>query len=491
VTVEAGEGGLGMRVRDRLFVDGAWVSPSENERITLISPSTEEPFASVAVAAPADVDAAVDAAHRAFSDGRWHQVPPQDRGALLDQVATAVEASGDDLAEMITLEMGAPLLATRTGQIPVVAALLRYYAEMARTFEFEQKRTNGRATSIVRYEPVGVVAAIVPWNAPLLLTVLKLAPALAAGCSVVLKPAPESPLDAFKLAEIFQEAGLPDGVLNVVVAERETSEHLVRNPLVDKVSFTGSTAAGKRIAEICSSSLKRFGLELGGKSAAIVLDDAPIDKTVSKLVPLSLENSGQSCVAQTRILVSNELHDDFVGRFATAVADLRIGEPTDSATEIGPLVSERQRARVEDYIAVGRAEGAKVVLGGGRPQGLNRGWYVEPTVFTEVTNSMRIAQEEIFGPVVAVIRYSHIQEAVDIANDSIYGLGGSVWTADAEKGLDIARQIRTGSVRVNGAGHILETPAGGYKQSGQTREFGLEGLLQYLEQKSIAVRLPA
>jgi len=302
---------------------------------------------------------------------------------------------------------------------------------------------------------------------------------------VVLKPAPETPLDAYMLAEAAIEAGLPPGVLNIVAAGREVGEHLVTHPGVDKIAFTGSTAAGRRIAALCGEQLKRCTLELGGKSAAIICADADLDATVAGLMSASLMNNGQACVAQTRILVQRNRYDETVDALTAAVANMVVGDPMDPATEIGPLTSARQRERVEGYISAGRDEGASVALGGGRPSGLDRGWYVEPTVFTGVDNSMRIAQEEIFGPVLAVIPYTDESEAIAIANDSPYGLSGSVWSADNARATDIARQIDTGTVSVNGFMIEFCSPFGGYKDSGLGRELGPEGLSHYLEMKSI------
>src|SRR5690606_16065032 len=370
-------------------------------------------------------------------------------------------------------------------QAPQPLGMLQYYAQLGATFEQEEERPGVFGPVTVRREPVGVVAAVVPWNVPQFVTMTKVAPALLAGCAIVLKPAPETPLDAYLLAEMAQEAGVPAGVLNIVPAGREVSEHLVSHPDVDKVAFTGSTAAGRRIAALCGEQLKRVSLELGGKSAAIVLDDADLASSMGMLAIASLMNNGQACVAQTRILASRNRYDEVVEAVANMVNSQPVGDPADPATGIGPLVAKRQQERVEGYIKIGMDEGAKVVVGGlERPR--DRGWYVAPTVFAGVTNDMRIAREEIFGPVLAVIPYEDEADAVRIANDSEYGLAGTVWTADTERGMEVARQVRTGTYGVNC--YMIETgaPFGGYKASGLGRELGPEGLAGYLEYKTIA-----
>jgi betaine-aldehyde dehydrogenase len=340
----------------------------------------------------------------------------------------------------------------------------------------------------VTKEPVGVVGAIAPWNVPLFIAAAKLAPSLVAGCTVVYKPAPETPFDAFRLAEIFTEAGLPKGVLSVIPAGREVSEHLVKHPGVDKISFTGSGVGGKRIGGLCGERLKRCTLELGGKSAAIILDDADLDTAIPTLLPNAIMNNGQACISQTRILAPRERYDEVVDALVAGVAGLAVGDPLDPATAVGPVVAERQRTRIEGYLDSGREEGATVAFGGGRPAGLDTGWFVEPTVFSNVDNKMRIAQEDIFGPVLVVIPYDGDDQAVEIANDSNYGLSGSVWTADNDRGLGIARQVRTGTYMLNGGTPIdFATPFGGYKESGVGREFGPEGLESFLEKKSISL----
>ena len=475
-----------MLVQDRLFVGGEWLPPAGDDVIDVVSPYTEQVVARVPDASPADVERAVAAARRAFDRGPWPRTPPAERADVLERAAGLLAARSDELAGLITLEMGSPTTFSQLVQVPTPLAQLRAYARLARTFPFEEERGR-RARSLVVQEPVGVVAAIVPWNTPLLVTVSKVAPALAAGCTVVLKPAPEAPLDAYVLAEAFDAAGLPPGVLSVLPGGRDAGEHLVRHRDVDKVAFTGSTAAGRRIAALCGERLARVSLELGGKSAAIVLDDAPVERTVARLLPLAYVNAGQACVAQTRVLVSRRRHDEFVDAWVSATEAVAVGDPADPETLVGPLVAARQRDRVESYVELGRREGATVVAGGGRPAAQPTGWFVEPTVFTGVRNDMRIAREEIFGPVVSVLAYDDPDEAVAVANDSDYGLAGSVWTADVDAGVEVARRVRTGTCSVNGALQAGDAPFGGFKQSGIGREFGPEGLRLYLEPKAIAV----
>ena len=481
-----------MKVHDKLYIGGEWVQPATAETIDVVSPHSEEVVARVAAAGPADVDAAVAAARHAFDHGDWPTMPLEDRLAVVSRFAEAYAGRMADMATVITEEMGCPITFSQNAQAPAAWAVLADTIALAHQLELEEERRGVLDfPTIVRREPVGVVGAIVPWNVPQFVIMAKLAPALVTGCTVVVKPAPETPLDALLMAEILDEVGLPPGVVSVLPAGRETGEHLVAHPGVDKIAFTGSTAAGRRIAALCGEQLKRCSLELGGKSAAIVLDDAELDATVQGLKAASMVNSGQLCVAHTRVLASRSRYDEVVTALAEAVGEMRVGDPADPATELGPLVALRQQHRVEEYIALGQKEGARAVLGGsGRPEGHDRGWYVRPTVFADVDNDMRIAREEIFGPVVVVIPYDDEDQAVAIANDSEYGLSGSVWTADNARGLDVARRVRTGTYGVNQPAMDFGTPFGGFKASGIGREFGPEGLDHYLEIKSIAIPAP-
>jgi aldehyde dehydrogenase (NAD+) len=476
-----------MREHKRLFIGGEWVEPAGSATIDVISPHTEELVGRVPEGTAADIDRAVAAARDAFDNGEWPRLSPEERIAAVQKFSEAYAAHIPDMAAVITEEMGSPISFSNLAQSPAPWMMLNTFLDIAREYPWEERRQGVLGSDVVvRREPVGVVGAIVPWNVPQFVTMSKLAPALIAGCTIVIKPSPETPLDAFLMADILDEAGIPKGVVSVIPAGREVGEHLVRHSGVDKIAFTGSTAAGRRIASICGEQLKRVSLELGGKSAAIILDDADLAATVQGLKFASLMNNGQACVAQTRILASRDRHDEVVAAVSEMVGALAVGDPQDEATEVGPLVAERQQERVEKYIALGQEEGAKVAVGGsGRPSGLEKGWYVKPTVFSSVDNSMRIAREEIFGPVLAVIPYDDPEDAIRIANDSDYGLAGSVWTGDVERGLDIAKRVRAGTYGVNQYTMDFVAPFGGYKASGIGREFGMEGLTHYVELKSI------
>ncbi|WP_280205789.1 aldehyde dehydrogenase, partial [Nocardia cyriacigeorgica] len=433
--------------------------------------------------------AAGAAARTAFFSGPWRSTPPEERAQVLSRAARLIEERGADLAATLTAEMGAPLMAATTlNQIPAVAAL-DYYAGLAKSFPWQETRTGVFGTTRVSREPRGVVAAITAWNVPLFLAVNKLGPALLAGCTVVLKPSPLTPLTTNKVAEIFTEAGLPEGVLSVLPAEAEASEYLVSHPGVDKLTFTGSTAVGRKIGAIATGQLKTVSLELGGKSAAILLPDMDIAASIPSLAFSGLMNTGQGCVAQTRILAPRSHYDEILEALVAHVRTMTVGDPTDPTTQLGPLISRQQRERVEGYIAKGTAEGARLVLGGGRPEGLDKGWFVEPTIFADVDNSSTIAREEIFGPVLSVIPYGTEDEAVALANDSDYGLAGSVWTSDVEHGAEIAARVRTGTYAINWYAFDPTAPFGGYKNSGLGRENGPEGVDAYCEQKSVLMPL--
>ena len=480
-----------MREYDRLFIGGRWESPAGTDVLEVISPHTEEAIGRVPKPTEADVDRAVAAAREAFDHGPWARMTPQERQEGVMRFVGAYTARLEDLNQAIVDEMGCPITMATLTQAGVGMMIVNAFVSIAQAYPWEERRQGIFGEVVVRREPVGVVGAIAPWNVPQFTAMSKMAPALLSGCSIILKPAEETPLDGMILGEILEAAGIPEGVVSILAASREVGEHLVRHPGIDKIAFTGSTAAGRRIAAICGEQLKRFSLELGGKSAAIVLDDADLASVVPGLKFAGLLNNGQACVAQSRILVSRTRYDEVVDALGAMFSALRVGDPHDPATEIGPLVAQRQQERVEKYIALGQEEGARVVSGGnGRPEGLDTGWYVRPTLFADVDNSMRIAQEEIFGPVLAVIPYDDVDDAVRIANDSEYGLAGSVWTTDVEAGLDVARRVRTGTLAVNGYVMDFLAPFGGYRNSGIGREFGPEGMDEYVEMKSIVPFAP-
>ncbi|WP_217210384.1 aldehyde dehydrogenase [Streptomyces sp. AC550_RSS872] len=473
----------------QLFIGGELTDPLGKDVIEVVSPHTEEVIGRVPHASPADVDRAVAVARKAFDEGSWPRMSLDERIEVVTRIKDGIAVRHEEIARVISAENGSPyswsVLAQALGAMMVWDAAIT----VARNFTYEEARDGVLGKILVRREPVGVVAAVAPWNVPQFVAAAKLAPALLTGCTVILKPSPESPLDAYLLAEIAKDAGLPDGVLSILPADREVSEYLVGHPGIDKVSFTGSVAAGKRVMEVAARNLTRVTLELGGKSAAVVLPDANVEATVAGVVPAAWMNNGQACVAQTRILLPRARYDEFAEAFAAAAGALVVGDPLDPATQVGPLVARRQQRRNLDYIRIGQEEGAKILTGGGRPAGLEKGWYVEPTLFGDVDNSMRIAREEIFGPVICLLPYGDESEAVKIANDSDYGLSGSVWTADTGHGIEVARQVRTGTYSVNTFSLDMLGPFGGYKNSGLGREFGPEGFGEYLEHKMI--HLPA
>jgi acyl-CoA reductase-like NAD-dependent aldehyde dehydrogenase len=479
-----------MYERDQLFIDGKWTAPQSDSVISVISPHSEAVIGHAASAGPADVNRAVEAARAAFDTGPWPRMQPAERIEALNRLAGIYKERRADMAALISAEIGAPISFAKMAQVRLPLTMISAFCGLAANYEWQQDRQGlyGKNIRICKL-PVGVVAAVVPWNMPQFLTVTKVMPALLAGCSVVLKPALESVLDAQLLAEMIEAAGLPPGVLNVVPGGRDVGELLVRHNGVDKVSFTGSTAAGRQVALACAEGLKQVSLELGGKSAAIVLDDADPAATATGIQMASLANSGQVCNALSRILVPEARKDEFVDALAAAVQSMTVGDPADPNTQIGPLVAQRQQDRVRGYIETGQSEGARLVVGGsGMPDGLETGWYVRPTLFSEATNDMRIAREEIFGPVLTVISYRDEDDALRIANDSEYGLAGSVFTADTDRGYGVASRVRSGTFGVN-EGYIMDpaAPFGGVKNSGYGRELGTEGIDSYTVSQSISV----
>ena len=468
-------------VRDRLYIGGAWVPSTGSESIDVIDSTSEEVIGSVPEGTVEDVDLAVAAAAEAFAS--WSASPVEERTALLTKVSEALGARMDSLADLITHEVGMPLVLSQLVQVGLPMNSFGSMAQVGADFTWEQTLGN----SLIVREPIGVVGAITPWNYPLHQIAAKVAPALAAGCTVVVKPSEVAPLNAFVLAEIIEEVGVPAGVFNLVTGYGPVvGEAIAAHRNVDMVSFTGSTRAGKRVSEVASATVKRVALELGGKSANVILGDADLSKAVPDGVGKCYLNSGQTCSALTRMLVPRDRLSE-VEELATAAAEsFTPGDPFDSATRLGPLVSSAQRDRVRNYIDKGIGEGAELLTGGAEaPDGLDEGFFVKPTVFSSVTRDMTIARDEIFGPVLVIIPYDTEEEAVEIANDTEYGLAGGVWAGDPERAKAVARRLRTGQVEVNGGGFNPMAPFGGYKQSGNGREFGAFGLEEFLEIKAM------
>lgn len=463
-----------------MYIAGGFRAATDS--VAVIEAATEEQLGLGAAATESEIDDAVGAARAAL--GGWQVTPAAERAGALRLMADALQRRAAETFELCSRENGMPIRLSKGANGMFPAVLLRYYADLLENGAQEELRPAAIGHTIVRREPVGVVAAITPWNYPQALAVMKIAPALAAGATMVLKAAPETALDALVFAEAAAEAGLPPGVLNVTAGGPQAGAHLVSHPGVDKVAFTGSTAAGRVIAETCGRLLRPVTLELGGKSAAIILDDADLDATVKGLRSASFVNNGQTCHLSSRILAPRSRYDEVVEAVAALADGLVVGDPLQKSTDIGPLVSRRQQQQVLDYIEIGRSE-ARLVAGGSVPADQPRGWFVAPTVFADVDNSARIAQEEIFGPVLTVIPYGTDQEAIDIANDSDFGLGGTVWSPDVDRATDIARAVRTGTIGVNDYQLDVGAPFGGVKSSGLGRELGPEGLAAYQVLKSI------
>ena len=477
-----------MILYDSLFIDGSWVKPASDDTVELVSASTEEVVGVVPSAHPRDVDAAVAAARAALDDPHgWSSWEPDRRAAALEQLAGELAARGDDIARRVSIQNGMPISFSRNVEAVTPALVLRYYAMLLRENDFETEQPHMfEGTTVVRREPVRVVATIVPWNCPQSIASFKYAPALAAGCTVVLKPSPQTLLDSYTLAEAVSVTDIPPGVINVVGGGQAASAHLVEYSGVDAVTFTGSTEVGRHIAQACGRLIRPVSLELGGKSAAIILEDADLASAVigQRLVEATMSNNGQICHLSTRILAPASRYAEVVDVLAGLVSSLQVGDALDPSTVVGPMVSRAHRDRVRSYVAKGRDEGARCVTGGGDP-GFDRGWFIEPTVFADVDNSSTIAQEEIFGPVLSIIRYTDTDDAVRIANDSTYGLGGSVWTSDPDRGKAVARRIRTGTIGVNRYLPDLGAPFGGVRSSGVGRELGPDAMDSYTHVKSI------
>ncbi len=468
-------------VRDKLFIGGEWIDPAGTETIEVINPTTEEPMGSIPAGTPADVDRAVGAAREAFWG--WSQTPREQRAALLAAIGAGLGERGDEIAATVSAELGMPLKLSRRIQAGLPAMTFNSMPELIEQVAWEEQVGN----SLVVREPIGVLGAITPWNYPLHQIAAKVAPALAAGCTVVLKPSEVAPLNAFILAEVIEAAGAPAGVFNLVTGVGPVAgEAIASHPGVDVVSFTGSTRAGKRVSELAAETVKSVTLELGGKSPNLILDDADLAQAVPDGVAKCFLNSGQTCNALTRMLVPAAKLEEAAGIAAAAAEVFTPGDPFDDSTRLGPLVSDPQRKRVRDYIEKGSEEGAELVTGGAEPpEGLERGYFVRPTVFSGVDNSMTIAQEEIFGPVLSIIPYSDEEEAVRIANDTIYGLAGGVWSGDEERAVRVGRALRTGQVEINGGVFNPLAPFGGYKQSGHGRELGRFAIEEFLQPKAL------
>ena len=479
-----------VRHADRFYIGGQWVMPSSDATIKVIDSGTEELYFTVPEAQAGDIDRAVGAAREAFDTGPWPWLTHEQRAEYLRAIGAELRRRSDDIGQVWPRESGVLHAIARHGG-KGADATFSAFAALAATYPFEEpaRPTAGEFGLIVR-EPVGVVGAIIPWNAPIGLISNKVAPALLAGCTVILKSSPEAPGEGYLIAEAAEAAGLPPGVLNVVTADREVSELLVRDPRVDKITFTGSTAAGRRIASICGERIARCTLELGGKSAAVILDDADIEATARTLSQAECFLSGQVCSSLTRIVVPRARHDDLLDALAATFSQVRVGDPFSAETQMGPLAAQRQRDRVEGYIARGITDGATLATGGGRPKDLDRGWYVEPTVFGNVDNHSVIAQEEIFGPVLSVIPADDENDAVRIANDTIYGLNASVFTSDVSRARQVAGRLRSGTVGHNAMRTDFGVSFGGFKQSGIGREGVHEGLPPFLEVKFMVLEGP-
>jgi len=473
-----------MILRDKFFIGGQWVAPSSKEMIDVHNAGTGEVMGKVPAGGEKDIAAAVAAAHAALEG--WSATPPAQRGELLQKISDGLKARAAELGSTISQEVGMPIKMSGRMQAGLPIANFANYAKIAREFKFEDRVGN----SLVVREPVGVVGAITPWNYPLNQIALKVAPALAAGCTVVLKPSEIAPFNAFILAEEIEKAGLPKGVFNLVTGFGPTAgEALVKHPQVDMISFTGSTRAGKRISEVAAQGVKRVALELGGKSASVILEDADLAAAVKTTVSYCYLNSGQTCTALTRMLVPASKYDEAAKLAVETANSFKPGDPLQETTRLGPLSSQMQLERVRGYIKKGLEEGAELLTGGAeKPEGVAGGYFVKPTIFGKVKNSMTIAQEEIFGPVLSIIPYKDEEEAVRIANDTPYGLAGAVWSADEARAQKVARRIRAGQIDINGGAFNMNAPFGGFKQSGHGREAGVYGLEEFLEYKSLQLK---
>src|SRR5262245_6544487 len=482
----------------RMFIDGAWVDAANGATYTIPNPATEESIGTAPDATADDMRRAIGAARRAFDEGPWPRTSPRDRARVLNAIADGMERRKEELRQQLIAEAGATWL-THDIQLEQPINMLRHYADLALTFDFEEQLP-ARASegplgpqlnsTMVYRQPVGVCGLIPTWNFPLFVTAQKLGPALATGCTMVFKPSPWGPLINLMFAEIIAEADLPPGVVNFVTGQSTAiAATLVSDPRIDKVSFTGSVATGRKILEAAAKTLKRVHLELGGKSVGIYLDTDNVDMMAPVASGPSFFHAGQGCAMSTRVLVPKEVHDPFVQKMVDFVGGMvKVGDPSDPGSLLGPVIREERRTKIEEYIAAGKKEGATLAHGGGRPKDLKRGYFLEPTIFCAVANRIRLAQEEIFGPVVSVIPYADPDEAVRIANDSTYGLGGAIYSRDTTRALALAKRIRTGVVWINNGLNFLDAPFGGFKESGLGREGGRFGLEEYTELQQITWR---
>jgi acyl-CoA reductase-like NAD-dependent aldehyde dehydrogenase len=484
---------MGEDLTYQLYINGEWLDGTGSDTVTVVNPATEEVIGTVPQATAGDVNRAIEAARAAFDEGPWPRMKPRERAAIMLKMGEAFRRRRADIVELNIREAGSVRMLAEFLQVGIP---IEHFIDMAERvvprFDFEQPMLPyvgmGIGQGVIVREPYGVAGLISAYNFPFFLNLFKLAPALAAGCTTVLKPSPYTPLEALIIGEIADEAGLPPGVLNIVTGDVAAGEALTRHPMVDMVSFTGSDAVGRKVYTQGADTLKKVVLELGGKSANVILDDANIEKVVGDVIAGFTIHAGQGCSLLTRTIVHESLHDELVSRVKAGLDYVKVGDPSDPATAMGPLISAQQRAKVEELIRVGQQEGAHIAHGGGRPAGLDKGFFVEPTLFTGVGNAMQIAQKEFFGPVGIMIPFRTEDEAVRLANESPFGLGGGVWSGDPVRAYNIARQLRTGTVILNGGGGGLSPHAafGGYKQSGLGREWGEHGLSEFLQTKSIS-----
>ena len=470
-----------MHTRDCIYIDGRWVPANGTGRIGVVNPTTEEEIGSVPVGDVTDVNNAIEAARLAFPS--WSESSIEERQGYLNALSAAIGERAEEIAELITSEVGTPINYSRMAMVGTPRVVSRSYAKILDSFEWEEEMRN----SLIVKEPIGVVGMITPWNFPLHQIIGKVAPALAAGCTMVLKPSKEAPLNAFLLADIMEEIGLPKGVFNLVSGHgREIGEALASHPEIDMVSFTGSTSAGVSVSKAAAPTIKRVTLELGGKSANVIMDDADIQKAAKMAVYSCFNNSGQECSSLSRLIVPTSARDEVIEVISSTLDRYTVGDPMDEGIKCGPMVSAGQQESVSGYIASGIAEGATLVSGGGgMPEGLSSGFFVKPTVFADVTAEMTVFREEIFGPVLTISTYETEEEAIAMANDSEYGLSGGVWSGDGERAMRVARAMRTGQVSINGGAFNISAPFGGYKLSGNGRELGSHGLEEFLEVKAI------